>query len=128
MLRGILTLDHPAFVSCYPDNGADTTRSNCCNRVSEQYRKRKHTASEWALYLQQLRAWRCLFIVSCQLALVWFNVMLANDFVTINVPMLCIYQDPVESTSRYGPRLVAAGQHLPTRDHLACRFNLYRKT
>ena len=76
----------------------------------------KNLGRERALYRQQPRAWRCLLGVSPYVARERFTVIRGNDFVTINVPMLRIYQDPVESATCYGPRQVAAGQHLPTGD------------
>ena len=73
------------------------------------------------MYLQQPRAWRCLLRVSPYLARERVTVIQGMDCVTINVPMLRIYQDPVESATCYGPCQVAAGQHLPTGDYLARR-------
>ena len=33
LLSWVLTLDHPAFISCYPDNGADPTPGNGCDSL-----------------------------------------------------------------------------------------------
>ena len=90
--------------------------NDCVKTISKDFR-----TSECALYLQQPRAWRYLLCVSPYLAREWFTVRQGNDCVTINVPMLRIYQDPIKSATCYGPRQVAAWQHLPTGDYLARR-------
>ena len=38
-----LTLDHPAFISCYPDNRANTARCDCCGRVRGRFCARRYT-------------------------------------------------------------------------------------
>ena len=75
----------------------------CQSKGSEDYR-----TSECSSYLQQPDALRRLLGVSARMAREQFNVIRGNAYVTINVTMFRIYQDPVESTTCYGPCLVAA--------------------
>ena len=71
----------------------------------------------WKVYQRQPRAWRCLLRISMTLACIL--VIRSNDYVTVNISMLGIYQDPIEADTSYSPCEIAPRQHLPTGNQLA---------